>query len=66
MKVCELKKKMDERRIGVDALSQALGIDRSTMYRKLAALEKITIKEAKKIVKILGFSNEEAIAIFFG
>lgn len=61
-----LKKKMDERGINVETLAEKIGIDRSTMYRKLNADVNTTIAEAIKIKEALALTNEEAGSIFFG
>lgn len=66
MNVQKLKSKIVERGINVETLAGKLGIDRSTLYRKLDAYEKFTIGEAQKIKTELELTSEEATAIFFG
>lgn len=64
MSLNRLKGKIIEKGLNVETLAERIGIDRSSMYRKLNNFEKITIGEAKKIKAVLGLSNEEASSIF--
>lgn len=64
MNVSALKGKMVEKNINAETLAERIGIDRSTMYRKLGNLEKVTIGEARKIATVLGLTGTEASAIF--
>lgn len=64
MKVNKLKGMLVAKGMNVEALADMIGTERSSMYRKLANFEKITIGEAKKIVNVLEMSDEEAIDIF--
>ena len=66
MNIQKLRGKMVERGINVETLAGKIGIDRSTLYRKLDANEKFTIGEAQKIKAELELTSEEATAIFFG
>lgn len=66
MKILKLRGKMVERAMNVEALAEIIGIDRATLYRKLASSEKITIGEAQKIKEALVLTDEEASEIFFG
>lgn len=50
--------------MNIEQLADEIGIDRSSMYRKLNSFEKITIGEAIKIKKVLKMSNEQAVEIF--
>lgn len=62
-----LKKKIVEKNTTQEALAMALGIDRSTLYRKMkGGLSCLTLSEAKKISKYLGLSETEAFNVFFG
>lgn len=57
---------MRERRISVEELAEAIGIDGSTLYRRFAdGGESFTIKEVNAIVEVLGLDEETALAIFF-
>lgn len=66
MKLNLLKGKIVEKGMNVESLAEKIGIDRSSMYRKLNNFEKITIGEAQKIKVVLNLSDEDANAIFFG
>lgn len=62
----KLKGKMAENQINVAELAEKLGIDKSTLYRKIGNQgENLSIGEVNKIVKILGLNKEESLAIFF-
>lgn len=65
MNVNKLKGKIVEKSMNIEAVAKSIGIDRSSLYRKLNNLEKITVGEAAKIKKVLDITNEEAIEIFF-
>lgn len=64
MDLNRLKGKIVEKGWNVETLAEKIGIDRSTMYRKLDNFEKITIGEAKKITVLLNLTKEEASSIF--
>lgn len=64
MDLNRLKGKIVEKGWNVETLAEKIGIDRSTMYRKLDNFEKITIGEAKKITVLLNLTREEASSIF--
>lgn len=66
MDLNKLKGKIVEKGWNVEKLAEQIGVDRSSMYRKLNNFEKITIGEAKKITEILDLTNEEASYIFLG
>lgn len=66
MDLNKLKGKIVERGWNVETLAEHIGVERSSMYRKLNNFEKITIGEAKKIRLALNLSNEEASSIFLG
>lgn len=62
----KLKGKIIENNMSIPLLAYDLEIDCSTLYRKLNNRgEKLTVKEANEIVKILNLTTEEAISIFF-
>lgn len=66
MNLNKLRGKIVENELSIPKVAEILEIDRSTLYRKLNENgDKLTIKEANKIVKILHLSKEEAMAIFF-
>lgn len=66
MNIRKLKGKIVEKGMNVETLAGKLGVDRSTLYRKLDVGEKFTIGEAQKIKSELDLTNEEANDIFFG
>lgn len=64
MNVNKLKGKIVEKGLSVELLAASIGVDRSSLYRKLNNGDKITIGEAVKIKDALGLSSEEASDIF--
>ena len=66
MDLNRLKGKIIEKGWTVETLAEHIGVERSSMYRKLNNFEKITIGEAKRIKDALDLSNEEASSIFLG
>ena len=60
----KLKGKIVANGINVETLAFAIGIDRSSLYRKLNNFEKITIGEAKAIKETLNMTDSEACEIF--
>ena len=66
MDLNKLKGKIVEKGWNVETLAEHIGVDRSSLYRKLNKFEKITIGEAQKIRIALNLSNEEASSIFLG
>lgn len=64
--IARLKGKIVERGNTQEAVANAIGMDRSTFYRKLKdGGEKFTIGEIHRIVNAVPLSKEEAIDIFF-
>lgn len=62
----KLKGKIVECGINVEELADKIGMDRSTLYRKLSANgENFTIKDADSISKALDLTYAEVNAIFF-
>lgn len=64
MKIHKLKAKIVERGFNVEGLAESIGMDRSSLYRKLNNIEKISIGEAKKIKSALAMTDAEANEIF--
>ena len=64
MNVKKLKSKMTEKGLNVEKLAQQIGVDRSSLYRKLNNAEKITIGEASRMKDVLEMTPEEATLIF--
>ncbi len=64
MKLNKLKAKIVEKGMNVEALADMIGVERSTLYRKLNNFEKITIGEAQKMKEALEMTDAEATDIF--
>ena len=65
MNVLKLKGKMVEKGFAADSLAKAIGIDKSTFYRKTECLKKFSVGEAQKIKEVLHLTDKEFMAIFF-
>lgn len=65
MNVAKLKGAIVENGTTQEEVAKAIGMDRSTFYRKMKN-ETFTIGEAKKIAVEIPLSDELAIEIFFG
>lgn len=64
--VNKLKAKMVENEINADEISDMIGIDRATFYRRLANNgETFSIKEADMIISALNLTKDEVNSIFF-
>lgn len=62
----KLKAKMVELGINVEDLSTRIGVDKATLYRRLASCgNTFSIKEANLISKELRLTKDELCAIFF-
>lgn len=65
MNTLKLKGKIVEKGKNISDLAEAVGVNRATFYRKMAAQgETFTIGEAKRIVAALEISKDEANEIF--
>ena len=64
MNINKLKGKIVEKNMNVEQLAEMIGIDKTTLYRKLNNAEKITIGEAAKIKVALRLNDSEAYEIF--
>lgn len=64
MQTNKLKAKLVEKGINVETLADLIGVERSTLYRKLNNGEKITLGEANKIKDVLGMTAQESVEIF--
>jgi len=61
-----LRQRMKEKNIGPDQVSEKMGIDRATFYRKMkAGGVKFTVAEIQRIIAVLDLSDSEAAQIFF-
>lgn len=65
MNINKLKAKIVEKGMNVETVAEKIGVDRSSLYRKLNNFERITIGEACKIKSVLEMTDEEANDIFF-
>lgn len=64
--VRKLRGKIIEAGKNIDDLAPALGMHRSTLYRKLSdGGEAFTVGEANQIMALLNLSPEDAMSIFF-
>lgn len=64
MNINKLRGKIVENGMNVEMLADKIGIDRSSLYRKLNNWEKITIGEAVRMKDALRLSDAEAYDIF--
>lgn len=63
--VNKLKGKIVECGKSVVTLSEAINVDKATLYRKLSNSGSFTIQEADAITRELNLSVDDAVAIFF-
>ena len=64
--VDKLHGKIRELKTSVVEVAAKMGIDKSTLYRKLAKNGAgLTVKDAQQLVHILQLSDDEALLIFF-
>lgn len=61
----KLKAVIVEKNTTQELLANELNIDRSTFSRKMSEKGKFTVEEANEIVRSLGLTKDEALAIFF-
>lgn len=66
MNINKLRGKIVEKGMNVETVARLIGINRSSMYRKLNNCKLFTIAEAGKLKEVLNLSGEEATDIFFG
>lgn len=64
MNINKLKGKIVEKGMNIESLADAIGCDKSTLYRAMKNPEKITIGMALKIKGALEMTNHEANEIF--
>lgn len=66
MNLPKLRAVMVEQGVSVEALASGIGINKSTLYRKLAGDgDGFTIAEAQSITEVLHLSADEGALIFF-
>ena len=64
--VNKLHGKIKELGLSVGDVAEKMGIDRSTLYRKLGNNGAgLTVKDAQMLVEILSLTEQEALDIFF-
>ena len=62
----KLKAKIVENGLNISELAAKIGMDKSTLYRKIANNgETMTVKDANAIVRALNLTSADALAIFF-
>ncbi|MEZ7764534.1 helix-turn-helix transcriptional regulator [Gemella sp. 27098_8_92] len=62
----KLKKEIDKNNSSIEEISQQIGIDKSTFYRRLESNgKKFTIEEVIKISNILNLDRKKVDEIFF-
>lgn len=64
MNAKKLKGRLLEERLTIGKTAELLGMDRSTLHRKLNGFEEFTILDAVQLKKILNLTDSEAITIF--
>lgn len=62
----KLKGLIVERGTNQKDVAKAIGMDKSTFYRKMKQGGTFTIEEAKEITETVPLTDQEAIQIFFG
>lgn len=60
-----LRSAITRKRTNVAEVAAKMGVDKATLYRRIADCGSFTIGEVEKITDILDLSHEEAISIFF-
>lgn len=62
----ELKRKIMEQNTTLEAVAQTIGVNRSTLYRKLrSGGKKLTVSEAFKISQFLKMKPKESFDLFW-
>ncbi len=60
-----LRGKIEEKGTNIPEVAAKMGVDKATLYRRIANSETFTIGEVGKIAEILRLSHDEAVSIFF-
>ena len=63
--IVRLKAKMAEKKHTVSTLADALGIDKTTLYRKMSDRSDFSINEVDKIIVALKLDRADVNSIFF-
>lgn len=61
----KLKGKIVECGLSVEKMAKQLGVEASTVYRKMNGESEFTVGEVSKIAAILGLSDDDLTSIFF-
>ena len=62
----KLKGKIAENGLTITELAEIMGIDKSTLYRKISNNgETMLVKDAQAIAKALSLTKDDAVSIFF-
>lgn len=61
----KLKKEISQRCTNISEVAAQMGIDKATLYRRIADSDSFTIGEVDKLVSILALSASDAVSIFF-
>lgn len=64
MKSNKLKGKIIEKGLNIEKVSNLIGMDKATFYRKLSNFERFTIGDALRIKDALELTDQEATDIF--
>ena len=64
MKLEKLKEKIIEKGLDYNSLTEPLGLDYSTIVKKMSGRTKIKLSEISKLRKILNLTDQEVVKIF--
>ena len=64
MNATKLKNKILEKGLNIAKTAELIGMNKSSLYRKLNGFEKFTVAEAVKLKNVLDLNNFEALEIF--
>lgn len=64
MNANKLRAKMLANGLTIATTAELIGINKSTLYRKMNGREKVTINDAVQLKEILGLTDLEALDIF--
>lgn len=61
----KLKARMVEKGLSIAAVATAMGIDKSTLYRKFREPDKLCVGDVRQLAAILELNDTDAQSIFF-
>lgn len=64
MNANELRNKIVEKGLNIAQTAELIGMNKSTLYRKINGFEKFTVSDATLLKDALGLTNIEALEIF--